>query len=216
MLDLHFQSCTCKRSTKLVPWKATAGVSTPKALADYQGGRYGAGSLRMFVGGIMVDIESYHIWQVSCLGFGQGHPQRGLERSSVGWVGWRKNRHIGRRYMYWNPSQPKWVHRFQSKTELLEHKTTVRLAALKNVGQEMLAVDTISRSWMFMDVRGISPTNPRLLFQQHHRCSCASDCSDLQRPKTTMGIFFHSDVGLEPPAAPFRKSCSSPTSLCQK
>ena len=42
------------------------------------------------------------------------------------------------------------MHRFQSKTELLEHKTTVRLAALKNVGQEMLAVDTISRSWMFV------------------------------------------------------------------
>lgn len=98
--------------------------------------------------------------------------------------------------MYWNPSQPKWVHRFQSKTELLEHKTTVRLAALKNVGQEMVAVETISRSFMFMDVRGISPTNPRLLFQQHHRSSCASDCSDLQRPKLQlMGIFFHSDVG---------------------
>ena len=60
----------------------------------------------------------------------------------------------------------------------------------------MLAEDTISRSWMFMDVRGISPTNPRLLFQQHHRSSCASDCSDLQRPKLQlMGIFFHSDVG---------------------
>ena len=40
MSDLHFQTCTCKRSTKLVPWKATAGVSTPKALADYQGGRW--------------------------------------------------------------------------------------------------------------------------------------------------------------------------------
>lgn len=202
MLDLHFQSCTCKRSTKLVPWKATAGVSTPKALADYQGGRYGAGSLRMFVGGIMVDIESYHIWQVSCLGFGQGHPQRGLERSSVGWVGWRKNRHIGRRYMYWNPSQPKWVHRFQSKTELLEHKTTVRLAALKNVGQEMLAVNTISHSWMFMDVHGCSwyisnqpsPPLPTAPSQQLRKW--------LQWPPTAQnydGDLFHSDVGLEPP-----------------
>lgn len=86
--------------------------------------------------------------------------------------------------------------RKQSCWSIKQYKTTVRLAALKNVGQEMLAVDTISRSWMFMDVRGISPTNPRLLFQQHHRSSCASDCSDLQRPKLQlMGIFFHSDVG---------------------